>query len=96
MNERAMAELTERVDRLEEEIRRLQRAAVVGLILAVGFFAILVIVALHSVAPSVVEAERFAFRDARGKVRAELAMVSNGSRTLRLTDSEGKVIWQAP
>jgi hypothetical protein len=77
--------ITERLDRLERENRRLKRLglaslAVMGSVLVMG----------QSPAKRILEANEFILRDASGSVRATLKM-DKGEPLLTLLDSHGKV-----
>jgi hypothetical protein len=88
MNEAIIDCLTQRVNRLEKENRRMKRLA--GLAV-VGITALMLMgQAKPSHVPKVSEAERFVLRDPNGKVRAALAVVKN-QPVLTLHDSDEKM-----
>ncbi len=86
MNETSLDVLTQRLDRLERENRRLKRTRALVLVV-VGALTL-----MGQTAPSnkVIEAERFVLRDGMGKMRAELALDSAGGSRLYFFDEPGK------
>jgi hypothetical protein len=94
MPDPAVAQLVDRVTRLEQDLRWLKRVNAVTAVILAGFAVVVVILVLHST-PATIQAERFVFRDAGGRTRAAL-VVSSDPPVLQLMDSGGKVRWQAP
>ncbi len=87
MNEPTLDTLTQRLDRLERENRRLKLAGVILLLAlaAVGAMGQMIPRAV----PKVVEAERFVLRDTRGKILATLGTEASGT-SLSVYDQNGK------
>jgi hypothetical protein len=90
MNEPMLADLTQRLDRLERGNRRLRLAGVILLLALVAVGAMGQV--LPKAVPKVVEAERFVVRDTRGKISATLG-AGSGTTTpaLSLADQNGKL-----
>ncbi len=87
MSEPILNTLTQRLDRLERENRRLK---LVGAILLVALAAVGAMgQVLPKAVPKVVEAEQFIVRDTKGKIRASLDVVS-GVPGLDLLDQNEK------
>jgi hypothetical protein len=100
MEQRRTSDLEGRVSRLERENRRWKRLAAVGPALAL---VALLGQALPSagarghdspgarpaLTPTVIEAERFVLRDARGAARASLSMAADGEPLLLFLDRDG-------
>ncbi len=87
MNEPTVKDLTQRVDRLERENRRVKRAASLGLVV------IAALVLMGQAVPKgamVVEAEKFVVLDTGGKMRAGLGTLPNGAVVLGFWDKDGK------
>ena len=82
------ADLLVRIERLEQHNRRLRLAGTLWLI-AVTALALMGQAGARS-APPVIEAREFVVRDAAGKARARLGMLSDGGWGLALVNAEGK------
>ncbi len=89
MSEPILNTLTQRLDRLERENRRLKIAGAV-LLLALAAVGVMGQV-LPKAVPKVVEAERFVLRDTRGRTRATLDAEGSGTLALSLYDQNGKI-----
>ncbi len=88
MSEPILNTLTQRLDRLERENRRLKIAGAI-LLLALAAVGAMGQV-LPKAVPKVVEAERFVVRDTKGKVLATLGTEASGLPALVLSDQNGK------
>lgn len=82
------ADLLARIERLEQHNRRLRLTGTLWLI-AVTAVALMGQAGARS-APHVIEAREFVVRDAAGKTRARLGMLSDGGWGLTLVNAEGK------
>ncbi len=88
MNEPTLNTLTQRLDWLERENRRLKLA---GAVLVISLAAVGVMGQVSpKAAPKVIEAERFVLRDTSGKPRATLVVAADGTSGLSLYDQNGK------
>jgi len=83
-----LADLTQRLDRLERENRRLKISGAI-LLLALAAVGVMGQV-LPKAVPKVVEAERFVLRDAKGRVLAIWGTEASGTPGLHLYDLNGK------
>jgi hypothetical protein len=86
MTEPTIETLTQRLDRVERENRRMKQAGVITLavIAAVGLMG----QATGKKVPKVIEAEKFVLRDTEGNSRGELTVIAGGS-IMRLADEDG-------
>jgi hypothetical protein len=77
-------DLTRRLDRLEQDNRRLKATGAVAVIILAG------LLLMGQAGPTkVVEAEKFVVRDAKGTIRAELFGTASGAAELHLADKDG-------
>jgi len=76
----------ERLTQLEHENRKLR----LGMLAVLAVVAGLVCIAATQPVAKVVRAQRFEFVDVKGKVRAELKLLANGSPGLWFYDEKGK------
>ena len=80
-----LATLVARLEQVERENRRLRRAGVMIVLLAVAGL----LMGQASPPRRTVEAERFLVRDSQGRIRAELGVFEKGVTRLRLLDTVG-------
>ncbi|MFQ5519813.1 MAG: hypothetical protein ACE5FK_00305 [Candidatus Methylomirabilia bacterium] len=87
MNEPTLDTLTQRLDRVERQNRRMQ---IMGAVLIIGI-ALLVLPRTKTI-----QTEELIVKDAAGNPRATLGVGENDVPFLRLLDKNGKIIWRAP
>lgn len=87
MAEPTLNSLAQRLDRVERENRRMNRACAAIL----GGIAALVLMGQASQRGRTVEAEQFILKDANGVTRTELHTLPDGSPTLRMLDKDGSI-----
>lgn len=87
MGERAISAVAGRLNRLEQENRRLRRVGAAGLLVLSAL--VLTAQTPPAYVSRVVEAERFVVRDAKGTTRAAIGLAPDGSASLALYDRQG-------